>query len=225
MKFNIKFILWVVLCIFIYFIIPETAFSREMEDVVYLKDGSIIRGTIIEQVPGDHIKIKTTDGSVFVYKIEKIDRMTKEPRLVKKGGGKSPGLALGLSLGGGCLTSFLVPIHGIGQFYNGDIGKGFLFSGWSIGSWLLMLAGIEDDYTLYGENIDPDDDDSLVVLGLLSFLGSYITSSVDAYNSAKEKSEESRYSKLPNKISQTPSRFKIALRKDRSVFLSFRHDF
>lgn len=53
-------------------------FSQQMQDVVYLKDGSIIRGVIIEQVPNRSIKIQTNDGSIFVYKIEQIEKMTKE---------------------------------------------------------------------------------------------------------------------------------------------------
>lgn len=47
-------------------------------DVVYIKNGSIIRGIIIEQIPNVQIKIKTKDGSVFVYKMDEIERITKE---------------------------------------------------------------------------------------------------------------------------------------------------
>lgn len=53
-------------------------YSQQMEDVVYLKNGSIIRGIIIEQVPNISLKIKTKDGSVFAYKIEEVEKMTKE---------------------------------------------------------------------------------------------------------------------------------------------------
>lgn len=35
-------------------------------DVVYLKNGSIIRGMIIEQIPNVSLKIQTKDGSIFV---------------------------------------------------------------------------------------------------------------------------------------------------------------
>lgn len=59
------------------FLLP-CIYSQQMEDVVYLKNGSIIRGTIIEQVPNESIKIKTKDGSVFAYKIEEVEKMTKE---------------------------------------------------------------------------------------------------------------------------------------------------
>ena len=49
-----------------------------MEDVVYLKNGSIIRGVIIEQVPNESIKIQTNDRNIFVFKMEEIDRIKKE---------------------------------------------------------------------------------------------------------------------------------------------------
>jgi hypothetical protein len=52
--------------------------SGQMQDVIYLKNGSIVRGTIIETVPNVSIKLQTNDGNVFVYKMEEIDKMAKE---------------------------------------------------------------------------------------------------------------------------------------------------
>lgn len=52
--------------------------AQNYQDVVYLKSGSVIRGTIIEQVPGVSIKIETADKNVFVFKIEEVDKMTRE---------------------------------------------------------------------------------------------------------------------------------------------------
>jgi hypothetical protein len=46
------------------------------EDVVYLKDGSIIHGTITEEVPNVSLKIQTQDGNVFVYKIKAVKKIT-----------------------------------------------------------------------------------------------------------------------------------------------------
>lgn len=46
------------------------------EDVVYLKDGSIIHGMITEEVPGVSIKIQTNDGNVFVYKMKAVAKIT-----------------------------------------------------------------------------------------------------------------------------------------------------
>ncbi|GBD87213.1 hypothetical protein BMS3Abin03_01140 [bacterium BMS3Abin03] len=55
------------------------ALSQQLyEEVVYLKNGSVIKGTILEQVPDVSVKIQTKDGNIFVYKMEEIDRITKE---------------------------------------------------------------------------------------------------------------------------------------------------
>lgn len=59
------------------FILPFL-YTQQMEDVIYLKNGSIIRGIIIEQVPNISLKIKTKDGSVFAYKMEEVEKLTKE---------------------------------------------------------------------------------------------------------------------------------------------------
>jgi hypothetical protein len=53
-------------------------------DVVYLLNGSIIRGTIIEQVFSSHVKTRTNDGSVFVFKNEEIDKILKEQDYFKQ---------------------------------------------------------------------------------------------------------------------------------------------
>lgn len=55
------------------------AFAQQnYQDVVYLKNGSIIRGTIIEQVPNKSIKIETADRNVMVYQMEDIEKISKE---------------------------------------------------------------------------------------------------------------------------------------------------
>jgi hypothetical protein len=46
------------------------------EDVVYLNDGSVIHGTITEEIPGKSIKIETKDGNIFVYKMRDIEKIT-----------------------------------------------------------------------------------------------------------------------------------------------------
>lgn len=54
------------------------AFGQEWQDVVYLKNGSIIRGIVLEQIPGQNIKIQTSDGNVFVYDTKDVERISKE---------------------------------------------------------------------------------------------------------------------------------------------------
>lgn len=52
--------------------------AQNMQDVVYLKNGSIIRGIIIEQVPNVSLKIRTGDGSIFAYNVDEVEKITKE---------------------------------------------------------------------------------------------------------------------------------------------------
>lgn len=54
------------------------ASAQNLQEVVYLKNGSIIRGTIIEQKPNESLKIQTVDGNVFVFKMDEVDKITKE---------------------------------------------------------------------------------------------------------------------------------------------------
>ena len=52
--------------------------KNNLVDVVYLKNGSILRGIIIEQVPNESIKLETSDGNIFVYQTSEIEKITKE---------------------------------------------------------------------------------------------------------------------------------------------------
>jgi len=80
MKYLISFIAFVVsLQIF-----SICSYAQQYEDIVYLKNGSIIHGTIIEQIPGESIKIKSKDGNLFVFKMDEIEKMTKEEVIIKK---------------------------------------------------------------------------------------------------------------------------------------------
>ena len=50
------------------------------QDVVYLKNGGIIRGSIIEMIPDKYVKIETFGQNVFVYPVNEIEKCVKEPR-------------------------------------------------------------------------------------------------------------------------------------------------
>lgn len=62
----------------LFMICAGIVYSQQMEDVLYLKNGSVIRGMIIEQTPNVSVKIKTKDGSVFAYRYEEIEKFAKE---------------------------------------------------------------------------------------------------------------------------------------------------
>jgi hypothetical protein len=57
--------------------------QSDYQDVVYLKNGSVIRGVIIEQIPNKSIKIETADRNLFVYSMEDIEKLTKEKSVIK----------------------------------------------------------------------------------------------------------------------------------------------
>jgi hypothetical protein len=67
-------------CLIIQIAIFTLGFGQEKSDVIYLKNGDIRIGIIIENVPNDHIKIETSDGSIFTIKYEDIQKMTKESK-------------------------------------------------------------------------------------------------------------------------------------------------
>lgn len=54
------------------------ALAQNYQETVYLKNGSVIKGTVLEQEAGGNIKIMTSDGSIFVYKSDDVLKVTKE---------------------------------------------------------------------------------------------------------------------------------------------------
>lgn len=76
----LKFHLFLVLIVIGLTINPETVKAQtETEDVIYLKDGGILRGEILE-IRGDQIiKIETAGRNVFVVRMSEVDRITEEP--------------------------------------------------------------------------------------------------------------------------------------------------
>ena len=74
----------IILTIFV-FVTTTIVFSQNIyNDVVYLKTGNVIRGVIIEQIPNVSLKIETAYGSLFVFKFEEIEKITKENPPVKQ---------------------------------------------------------------------------------------------------------------------------------------------
>ncbi len=152
--------------------------GQAMEDVVYLKDGSIIRGMITEQRPGVSVLIRTRDGNTLRYTMDRIERMTKEPIVgVRQGeslqfgntvGRKDPAVAFVLSL----------LIVGGGQGYNGQWGKaGAMFAGEVVGLGLMFGGVTSCDYYSCGSS-------STAGIGALIFVGSALWSIIDAPMSA-----------------------------------------
>ena len=70
---------FIALILFILLSLAASA-QADREDVIYLKNGSIYRGTIIEQIPGVSYKIEIAGGSVIVIKAEDVEKITKEAK-------------------------------------------------------------------------------------------------------------------------------------------------
>ncbi len=52
--------------------------QSNLKSTVYLKNGSVIRGNIIELKPNISIKIQTSNGSIFVISFDEIEKFTQE---------------------------------------------------------------------------------------------------------------------------------------------------
>lgn len=73
-----------------------------LQDVVYLKNGSVIKGTVIEQIMDSIIKVELVDGSLFVFNTDEIEKISKqifEPIEIKKN--TFPSLFIGGHIMGG----------------------------------------------------------------------------------------------------------------------------
>jgi hypothetical protein len=77
-------------------IINFQTYSQKSRDVLYLKNGSIINGTLVE-VSNNQYKIRTSDGSIFIFSGTEVERYTKELSVFE--GRKQKGLGLALESG------------------------------------------------------------------------------------------------------------------------------
>ena len=76
-----KFFFSKILYLLFFAIITLPAFTQQKtveEDVVYLVNGNIIHGKIIEYKSGEYVKIKSYGGNVWVFKEDEIDKIVKE---------------------------------------------------------------------------------------------------------------------------------------------------
>jgi hypothetical protein len=80
MKYSLAILLLSLFCSSIYAQVEnQNVIYVNHQDVVYLKNGGILKGNIIELIPNKSVKIEITGGSVFIFKIDEILKITKEP--------------------------------------------------------------------------------------------------------------------------------------------------
>jgi hypothetical protein len=72
-------------CIFFILCLFEvTGFAQSnTDDVIYLKNGGVTRGVILEIIPEKTVKIQTNSGNVFVYNLSEIEKIVKEKAISK----------------------------------------------------------------------------------------------------------------------------------------------
>lgn len=64
--------------VFTLMLVPSIFCQVNYEDVIYLKNGGIIRGTIIEQIPNKSIKIEIIGRNILAYNFDEIEKIVKE---------------------------------------------------------------------------------------------------------------------------------------------------
>ena len=131
---------------------------------------------------GDFLMAEPQPGNAALVTEEAIPPLPQVSNIQEK----NPWLAFGLS----------ALITGGGQYYNGHYGKGtvqFVAAAAGLG---IFLAAEEDDFKVFGENFDPDDDNDRGAIGALVFLGSAIWSMVDAPISANNINRQLRQASL-----------------------------
>lgn len=116
--------------------------AQQRKDVVYLDNGSVIKGEIIEQIPNETIKIKTKDGNIFVYKTSEISRIVREDSSTYPREGRHKGLDFSINIGynigvGDNKNAKSLPIElGLGKQINKN-----LYLGGSTGVWVGTSKG------------------------------------------------------------------------------------
>jgi hypothetical protein len=133
---RIKFYFFLLCC----FSVFQLSAQNHFEDVVYLKNGSVIHGMIIENVPNVSLTIKSGENT-FVYKIEEITKYTREEKKAKGFGFKPKGFVANYEIGltdfpkGGNLPMFAIMLvngYQINQYISIGLGVGAEVSSKSI---------------------------------------------------------------------------------------------
>ncbi len=155
------------------------AAQAQVESAVYLNDGSVVRGVIIEEVPGQFVKIRLSDNRVLTYKAHQIMEIVRQPIPESVAPRKNPLLA-------GCLSGFL---PGLGQFYNGESGKGTIQMGMALGGLSVALIGVlasaVETWNDWGTD-STDAPETIVGVGGVLFISAWVWSVIDAPSSAKK---------------------------------------
>ena len=68
---------FIILFVF-FFAATLSGIAQDYYDVVYLKDGSMVKGFILERKPNDYLKIETISGRVRIIEMDEVEEIEKE---------------------------------------------------------------------------------------------------------------------------------------------------
>lgn len=126
-----------------------TTFAQATKDAVYLKNGSVIYGQVVDVRPEKQVKIKTADGNLLVYemndveRIEKVEAETKENKPERKSSFRTRKIAKGFK--GFVEDSYSFGTDGI-YYWRGGLNVSL---GYQISPYLFVGGGIGTEY--YGD--------------------------------------------------------------------------
>ncbi|NQU04992.1 MAG: hypothetical protein HQ568_02785 [Calditrichaeota bacterium] len=149
-------------------IVVSNSVAGELIDIIHLKNGDIVKGEIIKDIPGEHLKIKLQDGQVLGYLYSEIKqiyrgvltgkdpelerRLAEEERLRKetqyKYGEKNPRSA--------ALLACFIP--SAGHYYAGNWTRGLLFAIGRVGSIAYVIKESDNDYNYFKDDRDLPDE-------------------------------------------------------------------
>ena len=161
----------------------EIVTRRNMIDVVYLKDGRVIRGIILEKTD-DLLSVRMGDGHVAHFKMDQVAKILQEEQS-RIGGREKKNVYLAMALS--------AVIIGGGQFYNGQNLKGGIQLGLGVVGFGLMLSGLADDDYYYSGNSGAA---IRAAIGGLLYSGTWLWSVIDAGISANKINKKNEYGHL-----------------------------
>ena len=78
MKFSVTITLFL-------FLFPFISLAQSgTEDVVYLKNGSVLRGEIVELIENDHLKIEIAGRNIFAVMMDDVEKITSEKLTIQR---------------------------------------------------------------------------------------------------------------------------------------------
>ncbi|MBO8152299.1 MAG: PorT family protein [Candidatus Marinimicrobia bacterium] len=118
-------------------------FGTDYLDVIYLKNGDVAKGMIVENVPNDYVKLEIPGGTILTFKYSEIERFAKEKietsTKTNKQSTYSPSFAKLLDqLNTGEIQKGIKAGINMGKFIGDDVEDNKYSLGFALGGFLLL---------------------------------------------------------------------------------------